>query len=76
MNNTHAFATYVALCGSRKEAARRMGVSLAMIDHILSGFRLLSVRLAMRVAADSGGHIALHELRPDIWPPIYGRKAA
>ena len=41
MNNNPAFATYVTLCGSRKEAARRMGVSLAMIDHILSGFRML-----------------------------------
>lgn len=74
--SNHAFELYVTMCGSRKEAARRMGVSLPMIDHILSGFRKLSVRLAMRVAADAGGHIALHELRPDIWPPIYGKRAA
>ena len=74
--SNHAFELYVTMCGSSKEAARRMGVSLPMIDRILSGFRKLSVRLAMRVPADAGGHIALHELRPDIWPPIYGRKPA
>lgn len=67
MSKHTAFERYVILVGGRGEAAKRLGVSRGMVDHIVNGIRGVSVRIAKQVSDDTKGLIALHELRPDIW---------
>jgi DNA-binding transcriptional regulator YdaS (Cro superfamily) len=66
--NPSEFQRYVDLVGGRKEAARRLGLSDAMVGHILSGIRGISVRVAQSIESDSGGRVSRSDLRPDIWP--------
>lgn len=65
--NATPFHRYVTYVGSRKEAAARLGISEAMVGHILTGIRGVSVRVAQRIDAETNGTIAKHDLRPDVW---------
>jgi len=69
MTNIPAFKTYVDGVGSRGEAAKRLGLTVGMVDHILSGRRGLSVRIAKKVEADSNGFIRREQLLPDVYGP-------
>ena len=69
MSKHTAFQRYVIFVGGRGEAAKRLGVSRGMVDHIVNGIRGVSVRIAKQVSDETNGVIALHELRPDVWTP-------
>lgn len=71
MTNIQAFQSYVTGVGGRAEAAKRLRISPGMVDHILSGRRGLSVRVAIRVEADSAGFIKRESLRPDVYGPVH-----
>lgn len=65
-----AFDRYVAVVGTRAEAARRLGISRVMVDLIAQGRRGISVKVARKICEDTRGLIPLHEIRPDIWGPL------
>lgn len=67
MSKHTAFERYVVLVGGRGEAAKRLGISRGMVDHIVNGIRGVSVKVAQKVSEHTNGLIALHELRPDVW---------
>lgn len=69
MTNIPAFKSYVDGVGGRVEAAKRLVLTVGMVDHILSGRRGLSVRIAKKVEADSNGFITREQLLPDIFGP-------
>lgn len=69
MTNIPAFKTYVDGVGGRVEASKRLDLTVGMVDHILSGRRGLSVRIAKRIEADSGGFIRRETLLPDVYGP-------
>lgn len=70
-----AFERYLDLehVKTRTEAARRLEISRAMVDHIVSGLRNVSVEVALKIWKDSDGAIDLHELNPKVWPRWVGR---
>lgn len=77
MTNIPAFRAYVSSVGGTVEAAKRLGISPGMVDHILSKRRNLSVRVALRVEADSNGFIRRETLLPEIFGPApNGQEAA
>lgn len=61
------FCSYVAIAGSRNEAARRLGISVGMVGHIEQGRRNVSPQVAMKIDADTSGQISKSRLRPDLW---------
>lgn len=67
MDKNATFALYVEHVGGRDEAAKRLGVSVGMVGHILNGIRGVSPRVAMQVEADTKGLISRGQLRPDLW---------
>lgn len=67
MNENTAFKRYVDSVGGRRAAADKLGVSRALVDHMVTGIRAVSVQVAKRIAEQTAGKVALHELRPDIW---------
>lgn len=69
MTNVPTFRAYVDSVGGRAEAAKRLAITTGMVDHILSGRRALSVRVAIRIEADSKGFIRRETLLPEIFGP-------
>lgn len=61
------FRTYVREVGGRKEAAKRLGLSLGMVSHILCDRRGISPPVAQSIDADTSGRISKASLRPDLW---------
>lgn len=62
------FARYVTHVGGRAKAAARLSISRAMVDHVLTGIRPVTVKIAQRLVADpENPGLTLHALRPDIW---------
>lgn len=76
MNKHTAFERYVVFVGGRGEAAKRLGISRGMVDHIVNGIRGVSVKVAKQVSEDTNGIIPLHDLRPDVWTRPDQQKAA
>lgn len=64
---TPIFDRYVAIVGSRREAARRLGISRPMVDLICQGRRGISVPLARKIHTDTKGLLPLDAIRPDVW---------
>lgn len=63
-----AFKAYVTVAGGRSDAARRLGISVAMVGHLLTGARRFSPRLSIAVEHDSDGKHPRSAFRPDLWP--------
>lgn len=63
----HQFRRYVAFAGSRKEAAKRLGLSVSMVGHILTDRRGIAPKVAQAIEADTHGQITKASLRPDLW---------
>lgn len=63
----HNFRDYVKQVGGRTEAARRLGISVGMVSHILCGRRGISPDIAKAIDADTDGAISRAALRPDLW---------
>ena len=70
------FCSYVAIAGSRKEAARKLGISEGMVGHIAKGRRNVSPTLAMKIDAETCGQISKSRLRPDLWRDPQDQHAA
>jgi DNA-binding transcriptional regulator YdaS (Cro superfamily) len=62
------FAAYVHSVGGRRIAACRLGVTVAMVGHLITGERKVSPRVAMAIDADSRGHFSKSAFCPDLWP--------
>lgn len=62
------FHLYVKSVGGRTEAAKRLGLSVGMVGHILCGRRPISVKTALAIEADTKGLFKRSVLRPDLWP--------
>lgn len=67
MAKNATFALYVEHVGGRDEAAKRLGVTVGMVGHIINGVRGVSPKVAMQVEADTNGLIPRGKLRPDLW---------
>lgn len=61
------FKRYVDSVGGRQAAAENLGVSRALVDHMVNGIRNVSVPIAKLIVEKSKGAFALHEFRPDVW---------
>ena len=59
--------SYIEAVGGRQEAAKRIGVSLAMVGHMATGRRGVSPKVAKAIEADTGGVFRKAALRPDLW---------
>lgn len=70
MDKNPTFALYVEHVGGRDEAAKRLGISVGMVGHIVNGIRGVSPRVAMQVEADTNGLIPRGKLRPDLWGQV------
>lgn len=66
MNKNPHFADYVARVDGRREAARRLGVSVSLVGHILKGIRPITPEIARRVEVDSGGCFGCENLLPEV----------
>jgi DNA-binding transcriptional regulator YdaS (Cro superfamily) len=53
---------YIEFCGSRKEAAKRLGVTEAMIGLLANGDRGVSAKIAHKIDADTLGAIPRDQL--------------
>lgn len=69
MTNIRAFKAYVDSVGGRAKAAKRLEITTGMVDHILSTRRAISVKVAIKVEADSNGFIRRETLLPEIFGP-------
>lgn len=61
------FSAYVTSVGGRAEAAKRLGLSTAMVGHLVTGARKVSPAVAIAVDRDSNGHFNRAAFRPDLW---------
>jgi DNA-binding transcriptional regulator YdaS (Cro superfamily) len=61
------FSAYVESVEGRRQAAQRLGITAAMVGHLITGERTVSPRIALAVHADSGGHFDKARFRPDLW---------
>lgn len=61
------FRLYVKSVGGRKEAARRLGIGVGMVGHIVCGRRAISVEVAKAIEADTRGVFKRELLRPDVF---------
>ena len=67
-------ATYME--GDRKRAADRLGLSLAMVGHLMTGHRQPSVKVARRIEDITGCVITRRDVRPDVFGPTQSAEAA
>ena len=72
----HHIQTFIDLVGGRKVAAKRLGVSLAMVGHLCTGERSVSPQVAKRIEEVSGGAITRAALLPDLFGPVDPKKGA
>lgn len=64
-----------AVVGSQAELARRVGVTVQAVNKWCRKGRVPAERvLAVEVA--TGGEVARHEMRPDIYPPLEAKPEA
>lgn len=61
------FRAYVDSVHGRSKAASRLGITVAMVGHLITGKRKVSPRIAMAIEADSNGHFNKASFRPDLW---------
>lgn len=61
------FQQYVKRAGSRANAAKRLGIGVGMVGHLLCGRRGISSRIAQAIEQDTQGEIRKAWLRPDLW---------
>lgn len=69
MNDIEAFAQYVTEVGGRAEAAKRLGITVGMVGHVLNGVRSISIDRAKEIEVQTDGRITRHDLRRDIFGP-------
>ncbi len=62
--------------GNRQEAAQKLGVSIALVGHLMNGRRQVSIPVAQTIGALTRGEISRHDLRPDVYGPAPERSAA
>ena len=67
MNGKELFGLYVKRVGGRSKAAALLGISVGMVGHIENGRRNVSINVAKKIEAASGGFLTRHDLRPDIF---------
>lgn len=53
--------------GDRKKAAESLGVSIALVGHVLTNRRGVSIPVAIRIEEITGGEIDRADLRPDVY---------
>lgn len=61
--------------GDRKKAAESLGVSIALVGHVLTKRRGVSIPVAIRIEEITSGEISRHDLRPDVYGPAPERAA-
>jgi DNA-binding transcriptional regulator YdaS (Cro superfamily) len=66
--NPHVQA-FVTIVGGRKEAAVKLGMTVAMVGHLSTGERQVSPKVAIAIEQASNGAIKRSALRPDLWQP-------
>jgi len=71
--NSH-IQRFVATVGGRKVAAKRLGISLAMVGHLCTGERAVSPQVAKRIEEVSGGAITRAALLPELFGPVDPKK--
>lgn len=66
--NPH-FARFLAdyMGGDRERASRQLGIGMAMVGHLSTGIRQVSVPVAQRIELATHGEITRYELRPDVY---------
>ena len=67
MDGITAFQEFVSESGGRAAAAKRIGITVGMVGHVLGGVRNLSVSRAIAIEAATAGRITRAELRPDVF---------
>jgi len=65
MSTNSVFQEYVELVGSRREVCKQLGISEALVGHILHGRRNVTPALALKIEQASGGIIRKEKL---VWP--------
>jgi DNA-binding transcriptional regulator YdaS (Cro superfamily) len=75
MDAKTAFSKYVDNAGGRAEAAKKLGITVGMVGHVLTGVRNISVERAKMVEAQTDGRISRAMLRPDVFGPAPEAKA-
>lgn len=55
------------MAGDRRKAARQLGVSVALIGHVMTGRREVSIPVTQRIEFFTRGGINRHDLRPDVF---------
>lgn len=67
MIDTTAIQRFIDMTGGRKATSEKLGVSRALVDHMATGLRRVSIPIAKRIRDETNGKIKLHELRPDVF---------
>jgi DNA-binding transcriptional regulator YdaS (Cro superfamily) len=67
MSKNAAFQEYVDMAGSRREVCRQLGISEALVGHILHGRRNVTPSLALKIEEATGGQIRKEKL---VWPDV------
>lgn len=67
---------FVTIVGGRKEAAAKLGVTVAMVGHLVNGVRDVSPQMALKVEQASNGVITRAALLPELFGPAASNRAA
>ena len=55
--------------GDRNKAAKQLGVSIALVGHLMTGRRGVSIPTTKQIEFFTCGGITRHDLRPDVYGP-------
>lgn len=69
MDAQTAFSKFVHEAGGRAEAAKRLGITVGMVGHVINGVRSISIDRAREIEAQTKGRISRSDLRPDVYGP-------
>lgn len=58
----------------QRDYAIRCGTTVNYLRNAISNKKRFDGALCLRLEKESGGKVKKHELRPDIWPELCGRK--
>lgn len=69
MDAQTAFSKFVDEAGGRAEAAKRLGITVGMVGHVINGVRSISIDRAREIESQTQGRITRSDLRPDVFGP-------
>lgn len=76
MDAQAVFSKYVDEVGGRAEAAKKLGITVGMVGHVVKGVRSISIERAKLIEVQTGGRITRADLRPDVFGPAPKGEAA